>query len=230
MKASSDKTAHSDRNKIYICKHCNQEFSYDKTSHSAERLASAFKKRGNVCGLCEVSISPTISTETSESRKGSILEKYISVSTLPSGRSRYYLSIFKNRRRLSRAFADLNDAIALRDIAIEFYNNNGRFPTHDEQNILFPKCQTHKRELSKTVDRSTVQLKNICHNKKDDRYNVIITRDGVVLSTSFKSLDDAITARDMVLDEYDKTGRLMTRGEVIAKLDELNLNKEKLNL
>lgn len=137
MKASSDKMAHSDRGKIYICKHCNREFSYDKTSHSAERLVSAFKKRGNVCGLCEVSISPTISTETPESRKGLIREKYISVSTLPSGRSRYYLSIFKNRRRLSRAFSDLNDAIALRDIAIEFYNSNGRFPTHAEQNILF---------------------------------------------------------------------------------------------
>lgn len=224
MRASSSKN--SDKDKVYICKRCHQKFYYTEACSSAKRFESAFKERGDICGFCEFPIKPTISTEISDHQRCRLNEKYVSVYTRPSGRSYYAVRILKNHRQLSRSFLDLNDAITFRDIVVEFYNTNGRLPSKDEQDILFPKCPTSKIVRDKTSnnskrDGSSTMLDNICRRKDDGRYNVRVIRDNTSVVVTFKTLDDAITARDMVLDIYHKTGRLLTRGEVIAKLDEL---------
>ena len=230
MKASSDKIAHSNRDEVYICKRCGQEFYYTKACSSAKRFESAFKERGDICGFCEFPINPTISTEISDHQRGRLNEKYVSVYTRPSGRSYYSVRIIKNHRQLSRSFLNLNDAITFRDIAVEFYNTNGHLPSKDEQDILFPKCPTSKIVRDKTSnnskrDGSSTGLGNISHRKADGRYNVRVIRDNTSVVVTFKTLEEAITARDMIFDEYDKTGRLMTRGEVIANLTKHQSNK-----
>ena len=229
MRASSDKTAHSDRDKIYICKRCHQKFYYTEACSSAKRFESAFKERGDICGFCEFPIKPTISTEISDHQRGRLNEKYVSVYTRPSGRSYYAVRILKNHRQLSRSFLDLNDAIAFRDIVGEFYNTNGRLPSKDEQDILFPKCPTSKIVRDKTSnnskrDGSSTGLDNISRRKDDGRYNVRVIRDNVSVVVTFKTLEEATTARDMILDEYNATGILLTRGEVVAKLDEIKIS------
>lgn len=217
------KSESSDKDKVYICKRCGQEFYYTNATSAAKRFESAFKERGDICGFCEFSIKPTISTEISDHQRGRLNEKYVSVYTRPSGRSYYAVRILKNHRQLSRSFLDLNDAIDFRDIVVEFYNTNGRLPSKDEQDILFPKCPTSKIARNKTSnnskrDGSSTELDNISRRKDDGRYNVRIIRDNVYVVVTFKTLEEAIIARDMIFDEYDKTGRLMTRGEVIANL------------
>lgn len=222
MRASSSKN--SDKDKIYICKRCHQKFYYTEACSSAKRFESAFKERGDICGFCEFSIKPTISTEISDHQRGRINEKYVSVYTRPSGRSYYAVRILKNHRQLSRSFLDLNDAIAFRDIVVEFYNSNGRLPTHEEQDILFPKCPTskivrNKKSTDSKLTGPSTRLDNISRRKDDGRYGVRVIRDNAFVAVSFKTLEEAITARDMIFDEYDKTGRLLSRGEVIAALD-----------
>lgn len=223
MKASSDKKAHSNRDKVYICKRCHQKFYYTEACSSAKRFESAFKERGDICGFCEFPIKPTISTEISDNQRGRLNEKYVSVYTRPSGRSYYSVRIIKNHRQLSRSFLDLNDAIAFRDIVVEFYNTNGRLPSKDEQDILFPKCPTSKIVRDKTSnnskrDGSSTGLDNISRRKDDGRYNVRVIRDNVSVVVTFKTLEEAIAARKLILDIYHKTGKLPSRGEVIANL------------
>ena len=109
-------------------------------------------------------------------------------------------------------------------MTVEFYNTNGRLPSKDEQDILFPKCPTSKIARNKTSnnskrDGSSTGLGNISRRKADGRYNVRVIRDNTSVVVTFKTLEEAIAARDMIFDEYDKTGRLLSRGEVIAALD-----------
>lgn len=85
--------------------------------------------------------------------------------------------------------------------------------------MTYKKNITHKDD-SKSTNTST-GLKHISFNSKLDRYLVEIVRDSKQCAVSFKDLDDAIAARCMILDEYNATGILLTRGEVVAKLDEL---------
>ena len=130
---------------------------------------------------------------------------------------------------MNRSFDNLDQAIRFRDIAVEFYNLNGRLPNHDEQNIIFPERQTYKKNTthkddSKSTDSST-GLKHISFNSKLDRFIVDIVRDSKQCAVSFKSLDDAIAARDIILDEYQSTCSLPSRGEVIAKLNEIKLKE-----
>lgn len=68
---------------------------------------------------------------------------------------------------------------------------------------------------------SSTRLKHISFNDKLDRYIVDIIRDSKQCAVSFKDLDSAIAARELILDIYRETGKLPSRGEVIAKLDEL---------
>lgn len=219
-----NKSKNSDKDEVYICKRCGQEFYYTKACSSAKRFESAFKERGDICGFCEFSINPTISTEISDHQRGRLNEKYVSVYTRPSGRSYYAVRILKNHRQLSRSFLDLNDAIAFRDIVVEFYNTNGRLPSKDEQDILFPEHPTSKIARNKTSnnskrDGSSTGLDNISRRKDDGRYNVRVIRDNTSVVVTFKTLDDAITARELILEIYRKTGQLPSRGEVIAALD-----------
>ena len=217
------KSKRNDRESNYTCKICNRRFHYYEERLNGKNSASNFKERGDICGFCEFSINPTISTEISEHQRGRLNEKYVSVYTRPSGRSYYSVRIIKNHRQLSRSFLDLNDAIAFRDIVVEFYNTNGRLPSKDEQDILFPKCPTSKIVRDKTSnnskrDGSSTGLDNISRRKDDGRYNVRVIRDNVSVVVTFKTLEEAITARELILEIYRKTGSLPSRGEVIANL------------
>ena len=152
-------------------------------------------------------------------------EKYISCFDRLD-KTYYRVKIKKNHNIIGRAFNNLDQAIRFRNKAVEFYNSNGRLPNHDEQNIIFPESPTYKKNTahkddSKSTDSST-GLKHISFNSKLDRYIVDIIRDSKQCAVSFKDLDDAIAARDLILSVYHETGKLLSRGEVVAKLDEIS--------
>lgn len=99
-------------------------------------------------------------------------------------------------------------------------------PTHAEQSVLFPECPTYQREIRREDKHSTYQnsrecLKNISCNKTNDRYQISIIRNSELCTVSFKDLNDAIAARELILDVYRKTGKLLSRGKVVARIDEM---------
>lgn len=206
-----------------VCKICRREYVYSNRRNSRNDLV-AFEERGRVCGKCAQYSSKVLSTETS-SAKSLLNEKYISCFDR-LGKTYYRVKIKKNRSIMNRSFDNLDQAIRFRDIAVEFYNLNGRLPNHDEQNIIFPERQTYKKNTahkddSKSTDSST-GLKHISFNSKLDRFIVDIIRNSKQCAVSFKDLDDAIAARDLILSVYHETGKLPSRGEVIAKIDEIS--------
>lgn len=205
-----------------VCKICKRAYVYCNRRNSRNDLVS-FEERGRVCGKCAQRSSKVLSTKTS-SIPTMLNEKYISCFDR-LGRTYYRVKIKKNRSIMNRSFNNLDQAIRFRNKAVEFYNNNGRLPTHEEQNIIFPERLTYKKNTtykddSKSNDSST-RLKHISFNDKLDRCIVDIIRDSKQCAVSFKDLDSAIAARELILDIYRETGKLPSRGEVIAKLDEL---------
>ena len=206
-----------------VCKICKQEYVYSNRRNSRNDLV-AFEERGRVCGKCAQRSSKVLSTKT-PSTKNLLNEKYISCFDR-LGKTYYRVKIKKNHNIIGRTFDNLDQAIRFRNKAVEFYNNNGRLPTHEEQNIIFPERLTYKKNTtykdnSKKSNDSSTCLKHIIFNGKLDRYIVDIIRDSKQCAVSFKDLDDAIAARDIILAEYDKTGSLPSRGEILAKLDKL---------
>lgn len=205
-----------------VCKICRQKYVYSNRRGSRNDLV-AFEERGYVCGKCAQCSSKVLSTKTS-STKSLLNEKYISCFDRLD-KTYYRVKIKKNHSMMNRSFDNLDQAIRFRNRAVEFYNSNGRLPTHDEQNIIFPERLTYKKNIthkdnSKSTGTST-GLKHISFNSKLDRYLVDITRDSKQCVVSFKDLNDAIAARELILEIYHKTSKLPSRGEVIAKLDEI---------
>lgn len=206
-----------------VCKICKRTYVYCNRRNSRNDLVS-FEERGRVCGKCAQRSSKVLSTKKS-SIPTMLNEKYISCFDR-LGRTYYRVKIKKNRSIMNRSFNNLDQAIRFRNKAVEFYNNNGRLPTHEEQNIIFPERLTYKKNTtykdnSKKSNDSSTRLKHISFNGKLDRYIVDIIRDSKQCAVSFKDLDDAIATRDIILAEYDKTGSLPSRGEILAKLDKL---------
>lgn len=206
-----------------VCKICRQKYVYSNRRGSRNDLV-AFEERGHVCGNCSKQFSTNLSTVKTSSILTMLNEKYISCFDR-LGKTYYRVKIKKNHNIIGRAFDNLDQAIRFRNRAVEFYNLNGRLPDHDEQNIIFPERPTYKKNTAhkdnSTSTGSSTGLKHISFNSKQDRYLVDIVRDSKQCAVSFKDLDDAIAARDIILDEYQSTGKLPSRGEVIAKLDEI---------
>ena len=205
------------------CKICRQKYVYSNRRGSRNDLV-AFEERGHVCGNCSKQFSTNLSTVKTSSIPTMLNEKYISCFDR-LGKTYYRVKIKKNHSQIGRAFNNLDQAIRFRNRAVEFYNSNGRLPDHDEQNTIFPERPTYKKNTtykddSKSADSST-GLKHISFNGKQGRYLVDIVRNNKQCAVSFKDLNDAILARELIFGIYHKTGSLPSRGEVIAKLDEI---------
>lgn len=59
------------------------------------------------------------------------------------------------------------------------------------------------QQINKRYKNNTTGMKNICHNKRDDNYEVGFCRYGKRYRKSFKSLEDAIQWRDTMLKELE---------------------------
>lgn len=232
-KAGLDKSVKQfDCDEIYACKKCKREFYYGNRGRRSKRM-QAFKDRGNVCGLCSMhSKTSTFIEDTSKLSQ----QKYISTTTRSSGLTSYAVSLSRNNKYISRTFQSLSHAIEFRNATIEFYNSNRRFPNLREQRKLFPhlprsrklskikessKSSKRKESSNRSSKNSNCGLKNITQNKTNGAYHVNVARERSKVSVSFRDFNDAIVARDIILDEYQSTGKLPSRGEVIAKLDEI---------
>lgn len=217
------KSKHNDRESNYTCKICNRRFHYNDERLNGKNSASAFKERGNICGHCARQTNAPLSKARSDNQSK---HKYITARGIDSGRVYYAVKITRHHTHVCRTFKHLNDAIDFRDKLIDFYNSNKRLPSNDELNIRFPEAQitrarTVKYDNSKKSKHSSTGLKHISYDKLKDRYITTVVRDDHTAIATFKDLDDAIAARDIILAEYDKTGSLPSRGEILANLDKL---------
>lgn len=214
-----------DRSDNYVCEVCKRELRYLAGDRAFSHVQE-FIDRCHICGNCSKKTSVSISTKSHPSREGLLKEKYISVQTNTNGGVYYCVSIQKNCKILTRSFTRLDHAIKFRDKAVEFYNSNKRFPSKDEQNIIFPDAQiarsyNMRHNTSKKSKHSSTGLKNISYHKRIDGYTVALSRNSCSVNVMFKDLNDAIAARELILEIYHKTSKLPSRGEVIAKLDEI---------
>ena len=217
------KSKRNDRESNYTCKICNRRFHYKDKRLEGKKSASDFKERGNICGYCARQTNVSLSNVRSDNRSK---HKYITARGIDSGRVYYAVKITRHHNHVCRTFKHLNDAIDFRDKLIDFYNSNKRLPSNDELNIRFPEAQitracTAKYDNSKKSKHSSTGLKHISYDKSKDRYIKTVVRDNRTAIATFKDLDDAIAARDIILDKYDKTNKLPSRGEILANLDKL---------
>lgn len=201
----------------FVCGMCNKTMRYKTRSEIEE-----FEKRGNICGDCSPKDRYELSLEIRPNRPNRLNEKYISLS-IRDTRTYYQVSIDKRRRSINKAFRSLNDAIVFRNQMLDFYKENDRLPNDSELVSIFG-IELQNRVISnalKDSDNSATGLKNITYHSTQNLYYVNIARDRVKTALSFKTLEDAKLARQIILETYDKSGVMLRSGEVRAKMREM---------
>lgn len=203
---------------VYTCEMCKKEMSY-----KSDQMIEDFKKRGNLCGHCLPEDRSNLSLDSISGKIGRLNEKYV-VDVVTKYGKRYYSVKFGDRRHLiSGTFTSLEDAIVFRDQIINFYKEQNRLPNNEELVVIFGARSYSRKhsDRSSTSENSSTGLKNIVYHTKTDRYYVSIIRDRVKTSISFKTLEDAKLARQIILDTYEETGVMLRSGEVRARMREL---------
>ena len=200
-----------------VCKICKKTMSYRIQSKVKE-----FERRGNVCGNCLSKDLAKLSLEIKPDRPNQLNEKYIFLD-IKGTRTYYKVSLSKRRRVINKAFLSLKDAIVFRDQMLNFYKEHNRLPGDSELVRIFG-MEFYDRPISNALKQSkhsSTGLKNISYHPVQNVYYVNIARDRIKTTVSFKTLEDAKLARQIILETYDKSGVMLRSGEVRAKIREM---------
>lgn len=87
----------------------------------------------------------------------------------------YFVQIFRDRKKFSQAFNTLEEAIDVRDKAIQFYDESRRIPSSKELGL---KRREHRRKNNRLNERY-ISLDNQCSKR---RYRLAITKRGAHIS------------------------------------------------
>lgn len=118
----------------------------------------------------------------------------------------YFVQILRDRKKFGQAFNTLEEAIEVRDKAIQFYEEFRRLPTAKELGL---KRREHRREDGRLQERYVSLEKK--YRKRP--YRLSITKNGVYFVKNFETLEDAVKTRDEVLEFFNKFDRLPNREE-----------------
>ena len=118
----------------------------------------------------------------------------------------YFVQIFSDRKKFSQAFNTLEEAIDVRDKAIQFYDEFRRIPSSKELGL---KRREHRREDGRLHERYISLEKKYRKNP----YRLSMTKHGVYFVKNFATLEEAIETRDKLLQFFKEFDRLPNREE-----------------
>ena len=118
----------------------------------------------------------------------------------------YSVSITRKRDRFFRAFNTIEEAINVRDKALQFYDKFGRLPSVKELGL---KRREHRLQTDSRNERH-ISLDETCGKRP---YRVLIVKNRVSFVKNFSTLEEAIKTRDEVLDFFKEFDRLPNREE-----------------
>lgn len=112
-------------------------------------------------------------------------------------------SISRKCKRFEAFTKSKQEAIDVRNKALQFYEENGQLPTHEEINFV-----------SASKARSNSKLSHICKASSGNLYIIQFSRNYVKFNASTYSIEDAIEVRDRALSFYNKHNRIPTYEEI----------------
>ena len=118
----------------------------------------------------------------------------------------YFVQIFRDRKKFSQAFNTLEEAIDVRDRAIQFYDEFRRIPSSKELGL---KRREHRRDDGHLRERYISLEKKYRKNQ----YRLSMTKHGVYFVKNFATLEEAIETRDKLLQFFKEFDRLPNREE-----------------
>lgn len=118
----------------------------------------------------------------------------------------YFVQILRDRKKFGRAFNTLEEAIEVRDKAIQFYEEFRRLPTAKELGL---KRREHRREDGRLRERYISLEKKY----RKHPYRLSMTKHGVYFVKNFATLEEAIETRDKLLQFFKEFDRLPNREE-----------------
>lgn len=118
----------------------------------------------------------------------------------------YFVQILRNRNKFGQAFNTLEEAIAVRDQVLEFYDEFRRIPSSKELGL---KRREHRRDDGRLRERYISLEKKYRKNP----YRLSMTKHGVYFVKNFATLEEAIETRDKLLQFFKEFDRLPDRNE-----------------
>lgn len=192
------------------CSICGNKYDFSRFSRYQE-----FLEEGKICGYCKRRQNRDNSISV-DNATGILQEKYITFDRTYANSTRYRVCITKHRQYFAKSYDTLEEAIKIRDQVVDFHNKYDRLPNTQEQEELFgikSKPRESRNEKNETSRVSNTSMRNITFDKNCDRYFIQISRNRRRFSTSSKTLEDAISVRNAVIEFFKEHGHLPTNTE-----------------
>ena len=118
----------------------------------------------------------------------------------------YFVQLFRDRKKFSQAFNTLEEAIDVRDKAIQFYEEFSRLPSSKELGL---RRREHRRKDNRLNERYiSIEKKN-----RTRPYQLCVIKHGAYFSKNFATLEEAIEIRAKLLQFFKENDRLPSRKE-----------------
>lgn len=118
----------------------------------------------------------------------------------------YFVQILRNRKKFGQAFNTLEEAIAVRDQVLEFYEESRRIPSAKELGL---RRREHRRKDNRLNERYiSIEKKN-----RTRPYQLCVIKHGAYFSKNFATLEEAIEIRARLLQFFKEYDRLPSRKE-----------------
>ena len=119
----------------------------------------------------------------------------------------YFVQILRNRKKFGQAFNTLEEAIEVRDRAIQFYEEFLRLPSAKELGL---RRRVHRRKSNNSLNERYISLDKRCGKRP---YRLGLTKHGVYFTKNLATLEEAIETRDKLLQFIKEFDRLPDRNE-----------------
>ena len=118
----------------------------------------------------------------------------------------YFVQLLRNRKQFNQAFNTLEEAIEVRDKAIQFYEEFLRLPSAKELGL---RRREHRRKSNRLNERYiSIEKKN-----RTRPYQLCVIKHGAYFSKNFATLEEAIEIRARLLQFFKEYDRLPSRKE-----------------
>lgn len=117
----------------------------------------------------------------------------------------YFVQILRNRKKFGQAFNTLEEAIAVRDQVLQFYEEFLRIPSSKELGL-----RRREHRMKNAIGERYISLDNAYRKRP---YRLSMTKNGAYFVKFLATLEDAIKTRDEVLQFFKEHDRLPNRKE-----------------
>lgn len=117
----------------------------------------------------------------------------------------YCVQVIRNKSKFYARVHTLEEAIALKNMVLKFYKENGRIPRNSELNF-------------ESYERETTYGKYITFNKASQSFKLVINREGKRIIVSKRDVSELYPIRERILEFYDTHKRLPKHSEIGVKL------------